>query len=132
MSQKPKYTSKPAPDVFDTDNDVPIGDNPEAVYNMPDVDKSVDSINGQPALDDDEPVAAPKADDKSNGKDSAFLNKITHLAGVKSEDVLSHNVEHQTIVTKQGGKYKLSATGKLLHLAGPAPKSAESKADEQE
>jgi hypothetical protein len=78
----------------------------------------------------------PPAVDAKAGAGDSTKAKMLKAIGAKAEDVLAYNAEAKILVTKQGGKYQLTADGnKLKHLAGPAPtggKKAAADEDDEE
>ena len=85
--------------------------------------------NAPNATAEDAAKAAPKNKDAGAEPKAAGAGakaKMLKAIGVKADDVLAFNAETNTMVTAQGGKYRLSADGKkLIHLAGPLPKAME-------
>lgn len=64
-----------------------------------------------------------KSDDEGDSKASVVTSFIK-LSGYEKADIAAYNTGRRTVVTKNGGKYVVSKSGKQLkHLAGPLPPS---------
>jgi hypothetical protein len=89
------------------------------------------TIDKEPkARPNEEKATPPPMDAKAGGASKA---KMLKAVGASEEDVLSYNSEAQTLVTQQGGKYRLTADGKTLqHLAGPAPTGGKKEDEDDE
>lgn len=48
------------------------------------------------------------------------LEVFLEEAGYSEDDVLAYNPSTGKILTKNGGHYKITETGKILHLGGPS------------
>jgi hypothetical protein len=54
-----------------------------------------------------------------------MLETFLEEAGYSDDDVLAVNDDTRTILMKNGGLYRISQTGKILHLKGPSPDPTE-------
>jgi hypothetical protein len=50
----------------------------------------------------------------------AKLDDFLEATGYSSSDVLVYNSNTGAVVTKNGGNYRITETGKILHLGGPS------------
>jgi hypothetical protein len=102
------------------------GDPPERgdgdLDRQPNTGSGGDEADGGDAEAGAEPIQLKSA--VTDTSEKSLRAKMVKLVGVKDDQVLGFNAERRTLVTSEGGKYKLSADGKqLIHLMGPAPKS---------
>jgi len=109
--------SKPKNEIPD-DADMPdggVGAGPVEDFSEPQLD--------EPEAEEAAVEEAPEEKSDAKEKVSAEQTKMTKMIGVKAADVLAYNPETHRLVTAQGGKYQMTADGRLLHLMGPKPAS---------
>ena len=53
------------------------------------------------------------------------LSDFLEEAGYSEDDVLAYNPSTGKVSMKNGGLYRITSTGKILHLAGPSPDPTE-------
>lgn len=53
------------------------------------------------------------------------LTEFLEQAGYSEDDVLAFNPSTLKVMTKNGGLYKITETGKIMHLSGPSPDPTE-------
>lgn len=51
----------------------------------------------------------------------SFINIFTEQAGYSVEDILAYNSSTRYISTANGGLYRVSEDGDIIHLKGPSP-----------
>ena len=49
------------------------------------------------------------------------LFEFLETSGYGDDDVLAFNPTTGEVSTRNGGRYEISSTGKIVHLAGPSP-----------
>ena len=49
------------------------------------------------------------------------LDEFLENSGYGDDDVLAFNPMTGEVSTRNGGRYQISETGKILHLSGPSP-----------
>lgn len=75
-------------------------------------------------------VVAGDVSDPSEGenteKKSSVVSSFLKVSGYERSDIAAFNAARRTVVTKNGGKYVVSKSGRQIkHLAGPLPPSVE-------
>lgn len=78
------------------------------------------AAEGTPAEEATPPVASDETEKRG------LLSSFLKLSGYSKRDITAFNREARTVVTSNGGKYKVSASGRQLKvLSGPQPPGAE-------
>lgn len=51
--------------------------------------------------------------------------EFLEVSGYGDRDILAYNPTTRFFITRNGGRYQLTDSGKILHLAGPSPDPTE-------
>lgn len=79
----------------------------------------------------DEDTATATATKPKAAAKSSVVDRFVRATGVPKSDVIGHNEEAGTVVTKQGSKFKTRGS-KFMKLLGPDVATAEDEEDEDE
>ena len=77
--------------------------------------------------------ATAESEAPTEKKKVSLTGAFLRLSGYTKEDIFAYSAERRTVVTKNGGKYLVSKTGRQLKvLAGPMPPAFVEEAEQEE
>lgn len=95
---------------------------PTQIETLPKADSPVtDAGAGDEAAKASTPPAAadPQPSKKAESVEEKLVNAFVKATGFKAEDVLDQSAIRRTVVTKDGGKYRLHKGGEFRRISGP-------------